>query len=965
MQIVGDALELAPDLRAALLEARCGSDAPLREEVERLLSVRTRAAELIPSIHAPLSALAATSPGMDGRLTRSAELASVIGQRVGAHEFVSILGQGGMGVVYRGRDTRLGRDVAIKTIPPSLSRDPTRLARFMREARVLASLSHPNIATVYGLEESGSENYLVMELIAGDTLAKRLSGGRAMSIPEALSVAAQIAAGLEAAHAAGVVHRDLKPGNVMFSADGNVKVLDFGLAREIGHSRITAGADEKTQSDITRDGSIMGTPRYMSPEQLRGESVDRRTDVFAFGCVLYECLTGRATFAGNSSAQITAAVLEREPDWSALPARTPPDVCRLLRRCLQKDLRQRLCDLGDARIELEDALLRREWAAAPAREAAPRRGWIVGGLAGSLVTVVVLVGLLFQRARPLAPESGPAQHFAIPFPNAQPQIDVAMLRVTLARDGSKLVVSASDGRQHRLWLRNKGEASLRPMEGTEGGRAPSISPDGQWIVYFLDGAMMKRHTGGGASYRISSLFGWWGNAFWSSSGIITYLPSWGRGLAQLSPEGGNPKFVTELRTDLKEFSHLSPFVLEDEKTALVTVWDGKAGLRIAAVNMATGQRHTVIENAWTPRLAKTPLGDYLLFCRANTIFAAPFDPGRAAITAPEVAIVDGVMTDHALFTACFDVANDGTIIYVPGAIFLEDSRLSWLGSDGSSTHPFNDDRRPFGDPQFSRDGKRLLVLLKGNEYRPHCYDLERGTFDALVSDSDVESAALSPDGSRLLYTSNREGPYGLWIRNLRDGSDQRIFKGTDDFQATVGWSPDGRHVVFSTVPPDSAYHDVWLIELESEKLIQFCSSPVEDRNPRFSPTGKWLAYVSDISGLREVYVRSFPDGQTTRQLTFGGADWPEWSPDGSTLYYRRQGMLWSVPISTTEGTTTGKPTLVYSGRFGQADYHMSDYAVAPDGRILLIEPSEKGPVVSHLNVVLNWHQLVAPRNGTR
>jgi serine/threonine protein kinase/dipeptidyl aminopeptidase/acylaminoacyl peptidase len=953
MEIVGDAFEVAPEMRRALVDSRCGNDPTLKEEVERLLAGASGAAEALPSEHGAITAMV------------KAEMASVLGQRIGAYEFLSVLGQGGMGVVYKGRDTRLGRDVAIKMISPALAGDATRLIRFTREARVLASLSHPNIATVYGLEESGEVRFLVMELMAGDTLASRIKRAGSMTIPEALNVCAQIATGLEAAHDLGVVHRDLKPGNVMYASDGKIKVLDFGLAREITKPAHETQGESATDLTMTMAGAILGTPAYMSPEQLRSEPADRGADVFAFGCVLYECLTGKQTFPGNSTAQIVAAVLEREPDWSAIPSRTPDSIRRLLRRCLAKDQRRRLRDLGDARIELEDALTAREWLTTPptVRRRRKRIAWLVV----TALAVAAVVGstflLLHQWSTQLV-AGGSLERFSIPLPGPKAQNDLSHLRVAISRDGRTLVCSAFDGQKQHLWVRRKGDISFSKLDGTEGAWIPSLSPDGQRVTYFLDGALMKGRTSGGTSYRICNVSGYWGNYCWGTDGMITFVPAWGRGLARINAEGGALKFVSHVDYANGEFAQLSPFVLPDNRTALVTVWDGKQALKIVALDMQTGTRKPVVENATSARVAATPLGNYLLFERANTIYAAPFDVENIAVTGSEVAIVDGVMTDRNLFHAVYDVADDGTLVYIPGTQYQELSRLVWLGDNGATT-PFNEDHLSFAEPNFSADGNKLLVTLKDDQYKAYVYDIKRGTFERAITEGDTAASAISPDGSKIVYSTNRDGPYCVWLKDLATNRDELLLKGGTDYQAQPDWSPDGKYIAFSMSPNNESSRDVWTMNLEKREPVALCNSPAEERSPRFSPSGKWLAYVSDASGVREVYVKSFPDGQQTRQITFGGGDWPEWAPDGKLLYYRHKDTLYSIPLSANDGNPAGRASVVYTGRFGQSDYEMPDYTVAPDGRVLLIELSERGPSVSSMNVVLNWYEVLRPNTAAR
>jgi Tol biopolymer transport system component len=708
-------------------------------------------------------------------------------------------------------------------------------------------------------------------------------------------------------------------------------------------------------------GAVLGTPAYMSPEQLRGETVDRGADVFAFGCVLFECLTGKQTFGGNSTAQIIASVLERDPDWSQLPTRTPDSIRRLLRRCLSKDPQRRMRDLGDARIELEEALAAREWLTVPptVRRRRRRLGWVVV-TSLALVAVVLSTFLLLHEWSTQLVSGGALERFSITFPGGKPQVDLAHLRIAVSRDGRTLVCSAADADGQHLWVRKRGEIAFKRLEGSAGGWIPSLSPDGQWVTYFCDGMLMKGRTTGGTSYRICNLTGYWGNYFWGTDGMITFVPAWGRGLARISSEGGTLKFVSQLDYANGEFAQLSPCVLPDNRTALVTVWDGKQGLKIVALDMASGARKPLVENATTPRVASTPYGHYMLFERANTIYAAPFDIEKVALSGSEVAIADGVMTDRNLFYATYDVADDGTLVYVPGTEYQETSKLTWINTDGTRA-PFNDDSLSFAEPNFTSDGSKLQVTLKDNQYKAYIYDLKRNTFERAVTEGDTAASAISPDGTKLVYSTNRDGPYCVWVKDLVTNRDEMILKGSSDYQAQPDWSPDGKHVTFSMSPTSESARDVWVLSLETREAQAFCNSNAEERSPRFSPAGGWLAYVSDASGVREVYVRSFPGGQQTRQITFGGGDWPEWAPDGKMLYYRQKGVLYSVPLSPTDGTPTGRPVPVYTGRFGQSDYEMTDYTVAPDGRVLIIELSDKGPTVASMNVVLNWHEIVARR----
>ncbi len=1008
-----EASALDPLNRDQFVRATCADDSAVREEV---LAMLAHGQADHPSL-APLAPLGELAPlGPLGALAASIAAPSpehhprkLLGSRVGAYEITQVIGQGGMGVVYRAQDSRLGRAVAVKSVPPAFADDAVRMSRFLREARLLASLSHPNIATIFDLAEKDGSHYLVMELIEGHNLAQHLSARGPMRVDEALAVCAQIAAALDAAHEADVVHRDLKPQNVMLSDEGRVKVLDFGLAREVPLRVRESDTTVHHAPAETREGAILGTPGYMSPEQVRGQPVDRRTDVFALGCILYECLTGKVAFPGETAADVAAGVLHREPNWDALPATVPPSIRRLLVRCTAKSAADRPRDMGDLRLQLQDALEAREWqppvTVSTAQPAPPRRAWRAAR-GGILVAVAAAVGAtavasaLYVRNRPVAPvvadpgaaspappaASAPLRKFSVRFPGDTPQSDLPRVRLALSRDGGKMVISAArqpgaaveGGRpairllpgmvvptRPQLWVRNRDDLDFRPLPGTENAFMPSLSPDGTWAIYHDDRVMVKKRATGGNPVTVAEVGGFWGTYHWGSDDVVTYVPVWGKGVARVPATGGGaPRFVTTCDYARKEFAHVGPCVTPDNKTALFTVWNGADECRIEGVDLATGRRiYNVVEQGTTPRVARVPGGGhYLFYERSGSVFAAPFDLAAVRRTGPEAVVADGVLTDTILFTACYDVADDGTLAYVPGPLFVEESRLSWVNPD-RSTVPFNDDRYAFGEPRFTADGKRLSVMAKGKIYGVHVYDLERGQFDRVVTDGDVVSVAISPDGESLAYSCNKDGPYALWVKRLRDGHARKVFDGAASYQIQIGWSPDSRFAVFSMSPKLEDPRDIFYVDLKDAdpKPVLFATTPAEDRSPRFSPNQKWVAYSSNAPGVREVFLKSFPDGKTSRQVTVGGGDWPEWSPDGKTLYYRAKNRLYALPLDPDTGAPAARPAVVYDKPFGQCDFELNDYTIDPQGRLLIVEPSERGPKVHQINVVLNWWQALATR----
>jgi serine/threonine protein kinase/Tol biopolymer transport system component len=938
---------LSAQERQRALEATSGNDSVVRAEVEKLLERKNDVRGSLGNVAEQIDNTLATV-----RVDASA----MKGLRVGPYQVVEILGQGGMGIVYLAEDTRLARKAALKAILPGAEHNAMSLERLQREARILASLSHPNLATVYGLEESQGTLLLAMEYIEGKSLSQRL-GRSSMPISEALHCCEQIAAGLEAAHAEGVIHRDLKPGNVMFTGEGVVKVLDFGLARELREKPLSSDGDAQLLT-LTREGSVVGTPAYMSPEQARGESLDHRTDIFSFGSILFRCLAGRPAFEGETVTEVIDAIVTNEPDWSKLPARLPASVVSILKRCLAKNAADRYRHIGDVRLDLREAQVTRAWERrdpAPTPNALIRR-WAPWVLA--LLSLAFAATAFWQRPRSPGTGVALAQRFDVAFPADAVQSDLERVQVALSPDGRRMVLACKTEEGQALWMRSHGDGQWRRIEHTEGGHRPFFSSDGQWITFFRAGHLYKRRpTASGDPIHLAALTNWYG-ASWADDGSLIYSAAWGNPLQKLSASDSKPQACTRLDTNHNARSHLSPWVISGGPWVLYSVWSGGDQTDIHATSLDGGQQHVVVVNASSPRVAATPRGDYLLFERASTIFAAPFDRRNAKVTASESAIAEGVMNDGTRFAAYFDVSGDGTLVYFPGTSFAEESRLAYVNSDGGTT-PFNDDRMSFCEPVFSPVARKMAVLVKGKIYRSLVYDLARQTREFILTGGDTLSLAISPDGQKFSCTVNRDGGYGIDLISLVDGRRLgRIVQPGTDYQTDLGWSADGRLLAFSMSPREGTPNDIWLVEPLAEAHPRaLVSSPGADTKPALSPDGQWIAYQSDVSGRAEVYLVTCPDGQTTRQVTFAGGASPAWSPNGKTLYFVVPQGLSSVSI-TSGGTVTSKATIVYDKPFGQSDPIARNYAIAPDGRPLIVEPSERRPTVSHLCVITNWYSLL-------
>ena len=612
------------------------------------------------------------------------------GSRRGPYEILAPLGAGGMGEVYRARDTRLERDVAIKTLPAEFAGDPERLARFQREARLLASLNHPNIAAIYGLEEADGAKYLVLEIVEGETLAEKLAAGP-LPVEEALAVCAQIAAGVSAAHDAGVIHRDLKPGNVMVRHDGSVKVLDFGLAKGAEKPAATSDLSESPTISVgTQTGIILGTAAYMSPEQTRGRALDKRTDVWSFGCVLFECLTGRQVFREETVSDTLAAIIRSEPDWSALPAETPAKVRDLVKRCLQKDPRRRLHDIADARLEIEEALAgpaEKEPSVPLAPPAPPARRAAVPWIALGLLAGALGGAILSRAWMPVERRESPAAiRSAIALP-VDTRLRVATLRPSMAfsPDGRKLVFRAVKGRVNQLYLRDLSRADAIPIPGTEGAFDPFFSSDGEWLAFFVGNELKKVALSGGVPTALSDAPPVSMGGTWAPDGSILLAPRPNAGLARLPAGAKTFKELTKVDANRGEHAHVWPQLLPDGDNVLLVVRAGRdfddiAASHVAVHSLKTGQRRVLVEgSAW----ARYVEPGYLLFSKGTTVFAAPCDPRKWALTGPPAPLIQDVLTstfDGAPYLAASD---NGLLAWAGGgAVPMPLDTLLWVDRSG-------------------------------------------------------------------------------------------------------------------------------------------------------------------------------------------------------------------------------------------------------------------------------------------
>ena len=686
-----------------------------------------------------------------------------VGAVLGTYELIELIGEGGMGAVYRARDSRLGREVAIKVIRPELASHPDRLARFDREARLLASLNHPNIATVYGFELLDNVPFLVMELIAGETLAERSHLGP-LPVKEALAIGGQIAAAMEAAHDRGVIHRDLKPSNIKLTPSGSVKVLDFGLAKALHtDSMAEAIAESPTlTSGATAAGLVLGTAAFMSPEQARGKPIDRRADVWAFGCTLFDMFTGRSAFAGGTISDTLSNILTRDPDWSAVPQDVPPTIRRLLRRCLEKDLSHRLRDMGDARLELEEAVEGRAETdlptSPPPDRAAGSRLRLVAAVS-ALLGGGVVAGVMWLMGFGDPPSHPRAIRFALSLPPSERLTSSDFPVVAFAPDEAHVAYVATRGGRSQLFVRSLSALEPMPLTGTEGALTPFFSPDGQWIGFFADGQLKKVPVQGGPVRTLAEApigFG----ASWANDWIV-FAPANGSGLFRVSAEGGTPSAVTELNTARGEFSHRWPDLLPDGSAVLFTTgtegsWDDA---EIVVQPLGGKVRHVLVHGGSNPRFVR---GGRLAYMRGGTIYLASLDDRNWRLTSEAVPVLGGVA--HSLDGAAqFSVSGSGGLLYLPGADDETARTLVWVDRQGA-IQPVAAPPQAYTMARLSPDSRTIAVAIGGKMADEiWTYDIARNALAELTSDSGSDPV-WTGDGSQIIFSAIRDGSSDLFSK---------------------------------------------------------------------------------------------------------------------------------------------------------------------------------------------------------
>jgi len=954
-RICHEALALDAAAREAFVANACSGDEALRREVESLLRQESKADGFLvePALVAAAQHVAANS----GQ--------SLIGRKLGAYQIHSLLGAGGMGEVYRARDTKLGRDVAIKILPRAFVTDAERRARFEREARLLASLNHPHIGAIYGLEDVDGVSALVLELVEGPTLADRIVKGP-LPVRDALVIAAQIAEALEAAHERGIVHRDLKPANVVLTGADLVKVLDFGLAKAGGGDG--SGPDLSQSPTITvggtKDGIILGTAAYMSPEQARGKPVDKRTDVWAFGCVLYEMLTGRAAFAGDTISDTIAAILGHEPEWSSL--KTAASLRRLLQRCLEKDPRRRLHDIADARIEIEDIVSGAADTHADRTPVNVRRQPVL--LFSSILSVVALLaaGALTWHLR----TDRQAQ-------TAPPRIS----RMTIASSGTAALGIANDRSlaitpdgTRVVYVGINNQLFVRPLDRLDAtaiytGAAPLnwvfVSPDNQWVGFAEARAIKKVALTGGPAATIAQTDLTIG-ATWAPDDTIIFSSSDpATGLRRVSAGGGSVTVLTQPSQARGELDHLWPEMLPGGRAVLFTITartGGLAAAQVAVLDLATGMYKVLVRGGSHAHYIRS---GHLLYAAEGTLRAVPFDLARLEVGRMPVTALPRLVTTQQ-GAGDFDVAADGTLAYVdaPGSTSQVARTLVWVDRHGGE-EPLGAPPRPYFHPRVSPDGTRVAVAIEDQENDIWVWDLARRTLDRLTFGPASNFApAWTPDGRHLIFFSSRGGGGNLfWQPADSPGGAERLGAGAPP----SGVTPDGKQVLFGS----EGNQDLMMLTLDGTRRVDhLLENPPVERNGVVSPNGRWLAYEElDREGQFEVYVRPFPNVSTGQwKISMSGGTRPVWARSGKELFYvTPDGGLMAVPAEPGGPKwSSGSPAKVIEGPYMTRSLRdKPTYDVSTDGKRFLMVKQPANQAAPQIVVVQNWFEelnRLAPRN---
>ena len=918
------------------------------------------------------------------------------GTRLGPYEILSLVGAGGMGEVYKSRDTRLDRTVAIKILPETFAADPQFRERFDREARAISQLDHPHVCALYDVGEQDGTAFLVMQFLEGETLADRLTKG-ALPIDQAIKTAIEIASALDRAHRAGIVHRDLKPGNIMLTKPG-ARLLDFGLAKS--NASVLAGASMlPTAPNLTAQGTILGTFQYMAPEQIEGQEADARTDIFAFGVVLYEMVTGTRAFTGKTHASLISSILKDAPrPIIELQPLVPPLLDHIVSRCLAKDPDDRWQSASDLTRELrwinETSAAARVAAAPDAYRA--RRGRLILGVAAALAGLVigiVATTLVAGIGRRPATERGsevarvlvsvaPAEHLqALPVDPTLTEGRPSRTAMAWSPDGRSIVFSGVQGDRQQLYVRALDHLSATPMAGTEGGSSPFFSPDGRWVGFWSAGALKKTSiSGSGPATTICEtpvMFG----ASWGSDDTIIYSQQ-NAGLWRVPAAGGSAQAIAVPDTKNGELKYLLPQLLPGGQTVLFTVihtplptWEDT---EIVAQSLATGKRTVLIRGGADARYLRS---GHLLYLRRGTLMAVPFDLVRLEVTGGAVALIADVMQSANTPSESsesgagqFSVSESGSLLYLPGGMFPDAERsLAWVDRAGK-VQPLALPARAYLSPRISPDGLRVVLWTQGDR-NVWVHDLARGVLTRLTSEARNARAIWTTDGTRVTFGLATGGNENIFWKPADGSGPAERLTTSDRLQMSGSWSPDGQTLAFVENRSETL-NDIWLLPLQGDRRPRaLLQSRFNEAYPDFSPDGHWLAYGSDESGRSEVYVQPYPGPGPRQQVSTDGGTAPAWSRDGRELFYTTTQTaggqatftrMMAVTVGLRPTFTAGAPRMLFQGNFG-ASAGIRGYDVSPDGRrFLMVQQKERPPVsASEMILVQNWLEELKAREPAK
>ena len=872
------------------------------------------------------------------------------GSRLGPYEVTAQLGAGGMGEVYRARDSRLDRTVAIKILPQRLSADPRLRERFEREAKAISALAHPHICTLYDVGSHDGVDFLVMEYLDGESLADRLSKGP-LPVEQVLRYGTEIAEALERAHRAGIVHRDLKPGNIILTKSG-AKLLDFGLAKMIQPQSDPNAATlaMSHQKPLTEEGTVVGTFQYMAPEQIEGRDTDARTDIFALGAVLYEMATGKRAFEAKTRASLIASILDREPPpISAVQPLTPTAFERVVRMCLAKDPDERWQSAHDVAAELKWIGTTSTETIGPGAKRRARRAWLRGA---ALLALGLLLGALaawLLTRRDTQPAVRPAR-FIVNAPDGAP-LSLEQRSLAISPDGNYLLYRTLAGNTPRLYLRAIDSLQAVPVAGTDNVNSATFSPDGRWIAFMANDHLWKVPREGGSPARLADAMDGLG-LDWHGDTIIVNKAFSG-GLWAVPANGGTPRQVVKSNAAKKEHAVVWPQVLPGGEHLIATVWNVGAWdtARIIAYSMTDGSSKVLVDGGSFARYSAT---GHLLFMRGDNLVAVAFDPETLAVGTSAAAVVNGVAHGTADGEAHYDVSPAGHLVFAPGGATKPNDQLMWIGRDGKAS-PIVPSVRRYGSIDISPDGRTAAVTIEESTYDMWQLDLERDSLTRISYGGDDMEGVWTADGSRVIWGSSRSGVYNLYWRSVDNSSPEERLAPSDKYQYGASVTADGKYVLYGQTGNKS---DIWLMPFETRKPRPLIATEFNEFSPAVSPDGRWLAYVSDQSGRAEVYITPFPTPGGTWQVSIDGGSAPRWMPDGRAIVFEKNQRYFEVALEIAPRPRPGKPRLLFEGPYD------NEYCIARDGRIAIIREGPR-PTATQFHVVLNWAEELKRRVPAR